>query len=361
MLENGISVILLAYREEENLRVLIPQIKENLEKIGEEYEILVIDTAKPLDNTKDVCVELDALYINQEEPFFGGAFKTGIKYASKEKFLILDSDCSHDPAVIPAIHEKFVNGGYDVVIGSRYTEGGKTNDSKMSIFMSKTLNTAFRIGLGIKAKDISTDYRMYYTTQLKKLQLEFKNYDILQEVLVRLKLNKPDLSLKIGEVPITFNKRQFGDSKRRLLPFIIGYMRALVKLTFLSRFGLVRNIFLYGVIGGGGAVIDYGIFSLLTYLAFFNYPQISNLIGSLLGFAFTFTMNTRYNFNKTDKIMKRLLSYGTICLIGIGITTLSLSLFAQSMNLYALKAITLLIVSILQFVLNKTITYGRIK
>ena len=45
----GISVVLLAYREEENLRVLLPKIKEEVEKCGEEYEILVVDTAKPLD------------------------------------------------------------------------------------------------------------------------------------------------------------------------------------------------------------------------------------------------------------------------------------------------------------------------
>ena len=47
----GISVVLLAYKEEENLRVLLPQIIEEVEKCNEEYEILVVDTMKPLDNT----------------------------------------------------------------------------------------------------------------------------------------------------------------------------------------------------------------------------------------------------------------------------------------------------------------------
>ncbi len=42
-------------REEDNLRVLLPQIIEEVEKCNEEYEILVVDTAKPLDNTKGVC------------------------------------------------------------------------------------------------------------------------------------------------------------------------------------------------------------------------------------------------------------------------------------------------------------------
>ena len=91
----GISVVLLAYKEEENLRVLLPQIIEEVEKCNEEYEILVVDTAKPLDNTKGVCQEYGARYINQEEPGFGGAFRTASKYANKSKFLIMESDGSH--------------------------------------------------------------------------------------------------------------------------------------------------------------------------------------------------------------------------------------------------------------------------
>ena len=153
----GISVVLLAYKEEENLKVLLPQIIENVEKTGEEFEILVIDTAEPLDNTKGVCEEFGARYINQEEPAFAGAFKTGIKYAEKDKFLILDSDGSHNPKYIPDLYKKFVDDKCDVVIGSRYVEGGKTNDAKSSIVMSHILNGMFRFFLGIKAKDISTE------------------------------------------------------------------------------------------------------------------------------------------------------------------------------------------------------------
>ena len=110
-------------------------------KTGEEFEILVIDTAEPLDNTKGVCEEFGARYINQEEPAFAGAFKTGIKYAEKDKFLILDSDGSHNPKYIPDLYKKFVDDKCDVVIGSRYVEGGKTNDAKSSIVLSHTYDS----------------------------------------------------------------------------------------------------------------------------------------------------------------------------------------------------------------------------
>ena len=226
----GISVVLLAYKEEENLRVLLPEIIENVEKCNEDYEILVIDTAKPLDNTADVCKEYGARYINQEEPGFGGAFRTAIKYAEKDKFLIMDSDGSHPPKQIPEIHKMFVEDKCDVVIGSRYCKGGVSNDAKSSQIMSHLLNFAFRVCLGLNANDLSTDYRMYHTKALKKVKLECENYDVLEEVLLRLKLNKPNKQLKFGEVPINFQKRLYGESKRQLVKFIISYIKTLFRL-----------------------------------------------------------------------------------------------------------------------------------
>ena len=54
---------------------------------------------------------------------------------------------------------------------------------------------------------------------------------VLQEVLLCLRLNKADKKLKIGEVPIEFDKRIYGESKRQLIPFIMSYIKTLFKLT----------------------------------------------------------------------------------------------------------------------------------
>ncbi len=226
----GISVVLLAYKEEENLRILLPEIKKNVEKCEKNYEIIVVDTAQPMDNTSGVCEEFGARYVNQREPGFGGAFRTAIEEARQQKFLILDSDGSHQPKYIPEIYRKFNQDKCDVVIGSRYCEGGESNDAKSSQMMSHLLNFAFRIALGIKAKDLSTDYRMYHTSDLKKVKLTCKNYDVLQEVLLEIKLNKPKHKINIGEVPISFNKRIYGESKRQLFKFIMSYAGTIFRL-----------------------------------------------------------------------------------------------------------------------------------
>ena len=211
----AISAVLLAYKEAENLKVLLPKIKQQLDKIGEEYEIIIVDTMKPLDDTPAVCKKFGARYVNQRLPHFGGAFRTGIKAARYDKFLIMDSDGSHNPIYIPDIYKKFV-------------KGGKTNDSKVSIIMSHILNFVFRIITGIKAKDISTDFRMYDTKQLKAVKLTCQNYDILQEVLLKMKINNRKLVVK--ETPIVFEKRLYGESKRQLFKFILGYIKTLFML-----------------------------------------------------------------------------------------------------------------------------------
>lgn len=352
----GISVILLSYQEEENLKILLPQIIDNLEKLKEEYEILVIDTQKPLDNTQSVCNQYHCKYINQEWPHFAGAFKTGIKYAQKEKFLIMDSDGSHNPDTIPELNKMFKENSCDVVIGSRYVEGGKTNDKIVSICMSRILNTVFRICLGIKAKDISTDYRMYDTAQLKRVVLTNNNYDVLQEVLLKMKLENPEL--KIGEVPITFNKRLFGESKRQLVPFIIDYIKSLFRLTAM-RFPALHNLVLYGIFGILGAFIEYSIFYILNQYFLINKPECSNILAAICGFIFTFIMNTFLNFKKNSRLIFRLFSYGSICLSGMIVSTLIIHIFKDFVNIYLLKASLMIFVSLIQFFLNKLITYSR--
>ena len=355
-MDTGISAILLAYQEEENLKVLIPRIKEQLIKIGEPFEIIVIDSEKPLDNTEAVCLKEGCRYVNQEEPHFGGAFRTGIKYASMDKFLILDSDGSHDPIYIPQIYEMFKKGEKDIVIGSRYVEGGHTDDAKSSIIMSHILNFVFRTFLGIKAKDISTDYRMYWTSDLKGVTLENQNYDVLQEVLLKIGMNKPGGRLNIGEVPISFHKRMFGALKRRLIPFILDYLKSLIKLISI-RFPTLYHLVLYGLFGAIAACLEYGTFTVLLYFRIFQLPEIANICGAVLGFLFTFVTNTFLNFKKNDKLIRRFSTYLLICVGGMVTSTLCISLLKDVMNIYVLKLLLLIVISIAQFMLNKVITY----
>ena len=92
----AITVALLAYKEADNLRWLIPKIKEQVETLGEEYNFMVIDSMEPLDDTEEVCDKYGVVYINQEEPYFGGAMRTAFKYVNNDKLLIVDLSFLHN-------------------------------------------------------------------------------------------------------------------------------------------------------------------------------------------------------------------------------------------------------------------------
>ena len=355
-MENGVTVCLLAYKEEENLKVIIPQIKEVCDDLHISYEILVVDTAQPLDDTPEVCKEVGVRYVNQEEAGYGGAFRTGVKYAAFDKILYLDSDMSHDPKNIADIHKMFTSGNYDIVIGSRYVKGGISNDSKTSYAMSKILNFAFRIVLGIKAHDISTSYRMYRTQDLRAAELTKQNYDILQEVFLKISLLK-DRSLEIGETPIIFNKRLYGESKRQLLKFICSYAVNLVEFTFI-KYPLLKNLLFYIIIGFIGLGIDFGLFTVALRIL---PPEIANIIGAICGFLFTFTANTFLNFRKKTQLLLRFASYALVCLVGAILSTFLIHLLKDILGNYAAKLIAMGCAFMLQFILNKFFTYGGIR
>ena len=89
----------------------------------------------------------------------------------------------------------------------------------------------------------------------------------------------------------------------------------------------------------------------------FQLPEIANICGAVLGFLFTFVTNTFLNFKKNDKLIRRFSTYLLICVGGMVTSTLCISLLKDVMNIYVLKLLLLIVISIAQFMLNKVITY----
>lgn len=224
-----LSVIMPAYLEEENLRIILPRLKSVLTGLKIKYEINVIDTMAPKDNSKEVCLANGVNYRSREKSdFYGDAVRTGIKYAQGQKTIFMDADGSHTPEFIPQL---LANGtGFDVVIASRYIAGGMTDNSFALILMSKVVNIVYSKVLNLQCKDVSNSFKLYQSEMLKNLALYSNNFDIVEEILFKLKKQKPDL--KIKEIPYTFKERMFGHTKRNLLFFAFSYVYSLLKLKF---------------------------------------------------------------------------------------------------------------------------------
>jgi len=224
-----LSIIIPSYLEEENLQFILPNLMSVLKDIGIDFEVLVIDTISPMDNTKDICEKNNILYINREQGNkYGDAVRTGIKYAKGEFILFMDADGSHSPEFVADLYAHKDNN--DVVIASRYIKGGFTDNNAALILMSRILNVIYSLVLGLKCKDVSNSFKLYKGELIKKLSLNSKNFDIVEEILFKLKRFNPNL--KIKEIPFHFKKRSMGHTKRNLFLFILSYIYTIFKLRF---------------------------------------------------------------------------------------------------------------------------------
>lgn len=224
-----LSVILPAYNEEENLRLLLPRIRHSCEALAPDHEILVVDTMAPMDGTPELCEEEGVRYVprtggNQ----YGDAIRTGIARATGRHIIFMDADGSHPPHFLADLYA--LRDQADIVVASRYVEGGFTENSKILVLMSWFVNVGYRIVLGLKCKDVSNSFKLYKGEALRRLDLHCNNFDIVEEILY--KMVRQNRGFTIREVPFSFKKRMFGQTKRNLAAFIFSYVVTLLKLRF---------------------------------------------------------------------------------------------------------------------------------
>ena len=221
-----ISLMIPAYNEADNLGVLLPKIKDELNALSKPYEIYVLDASSSADNSKAVCINHNVSYIRVEDTTYGSAVRKGISIAKYDKLMFMDADCSHDPKYIKELYAFSMD--YDIVIASRYVHGGDTENNAILVVMSKLVNLFYKLLFRISAIDVSTSYKMYNAKDVKKLTLTCTHFDIIEEILV--KLSVANNNIKIKEIPILFKKRAYGKSKRKLFVSIVSFFITALKL-----------------------------------------------------------------------------------------------------------------------------------
>ena len=222
-----LSVTIAAYREAENLAVMLPAIKAAAAALTPRYEVVVLDTQEPMDDTESICREHGVRHVRRTGGnSYGDATRTGIREARGKFLLNMDADGSHGPEFFAAMWAERER--YDITIGSRYTAGGHTENPAVLIWMSYVLNLTFRVVFKIPAKDVTNSFRLYRREILTPLRLESDDFDILEEILIKVVVRKPPA--RVGEVPVTFGRRKAGESKRKLVQFMFGYLKTLQRM-----------------------------------------------------------------------------------------------------------------------------------
>jgi dolichol-phosphate mannosyltransferase len=213
--DGRLLVSLATYNERDNLAPLIREIQA----AAPTADLLVIDDNSP-DGTGQLADELaradPRIHVVHREGKLGlgTAILAAMRYAMDHNYDLLvnmDADFSHHPRYLPAILAGMKD--KDVMIGSRYVEGGGSENWPLKRrLMSQGVNLLVRLLMRIPAKDTSGAYRCYRVSKLREAQLDrviSRGYSFQQEVLYRCR----KAGCRIGETPILFENRRAGASK----------------------------------------------------------------------------------------------------------------------------------------------------
>ena len=124
-----------------------------------------------------------------------------------------------------------------------------------------------------------------------------------------------------------------------------------------DKFTTLMQFIKYGIIGGICAGLDYFL-SILIHDSLGISEFIANFIGVNSGIALSFILNTFLNFKQTDDIWRKALSFFGIGYFGLALSTGIIALCKVfDMDFRISKLISVVVVALIQFVLNKLITY----
>jgi len=211
-------IIVPTYNELANAPLLIRRIFKHIPN----SDVLVVDDGSP-DKTGDAIRELQQefptlhLLERKAKLGLGSAYRLGFAWGleqSYEELIEMDADLSHRVRDLKTmIDEKELRPNTDLVIGSRWISGGRTeNWPKGRELLSRGANLYVRAMLGLGVKDSTAGFRIYSAAILRRLDFQsIKSDGYSFQIEMTRAVHK--LGGRIIEVPITFRERENGVSK----------------------------------------------------------------------------------------------------------------------------------------------------
>jgi len=210
-------VIIPTYNERENIEKMIRAIFG----LPVLYHILVVDDGSP-DGTASIVKNLQSVFPEQlfilerqGKQGLGTAYIKGFQWAMKQRYdfmFEMDADFSHNPADLPVLYQKCLDGA-DLVIGSRYKSGVNVVNWPIGrVLMSYFASVYVRFITGMGIYDTTSGFKCYRRQVLEAIDLEnirFKGYAFQ----IEMKFTTWKLGFQIEEVPIVFTDRREGTSK----------------------------------------------------------------------------------------------------------------------------------------------------
>jgi len=375
---NQISIVIPTYNESQNILQMIESIlKIQFQKLS--IQTIVVDDNSPdgtgkiledyLRTMKQVAGHTIEVLHRKAKAGLSSAVLYGIEHAKGQTIVVMDSDLSHPPRVIPKMIETMNKSRCDIVVASRYIKDGKIVGWPITRkIISKTATKIAKVGLRVSIADPMSGFFAFKRHILEGLKLDAIGYKMLLEILVKKS------GVSVEEIPYTFTERQFNNSKLGLST-ILNYCYAVWKL---YRFGrkartaekrnsvhFLSKAARFFTVGASGLGVNYLASFLFATSIVDLWYLYANIIGIVFSMTTNFLLNKTWTFEDRNFSLKRTMfqyvkfagfsSFGALVQLGM-----VYNLVENSNLIYPIALIlAVLTAAFCNFILNKKWTFGE--
>ncbi|MCP3384255.1 glycosyltransferase family 2 protein [Bradyrhizobium sp. CCGUVB4N] len=313
-----LSVIVPTFNERDNVTVLYRRLEATLVNVA--WEVVFVDDNSP-DGTSDVVRAL----AQQDSRVrcirrigrrgLSGACIEGILASSAPFAAVIDADLQHDETQLPKMLLLLASDQADLVVGSRYIEGYKSEGfNKQRAGASALATEVAKKMLRVEIADPMSGFFMVRRDRFEQLapKLSVHGFKILLDLVASAQGN-----LRAVEIPYTFGARQHGESKLDSMVALDFLGLVLAKLT--NDIVSLRFI-LFAMVGGIGLVVH--LTTLFIGLQLFKAPFAeAQAAGAIIAMTTNFIMNNFLTYRdqrlKGFAILRGLIMFYIVCSVGL--------------------------------------------
>jgi dolichol-phosphate mannosyltransferase len=314
----ALSIVVPTFNERDNVAKLYRKLEAAL--TGITWEVVFVDDNSP-DSTWSVVRDLArqdgrvrcVRRIGRRG--LSGACIEGILASSAPFAAVMDADLQHDETQLPRMLSLLQSGQAELVVGSRYVEGGSADsfNKQRAGFSAFATSIAKRV-LGVAIADPMSGFFMIRRDRFEELapKLSTQGFKILLDIVAT-----GEGKLKTVEVPFTFGSRLHGESK--LDSMVALDFLGLVLAKFTNDVVSLRFL-LFAMVGGTGLVVHLGtLFVALTALGW-SFPE-SQAAGAFIAMTTNFVLNNFLTYRdqrlKGFAILRGLFAFYLVCSVGL--------------------------------------------
>ncbi|MDA0999473.1 MAG: glycosyltransferase family 2 protein [bacterium] len=313
-----ISVIVPTFNECSNVEPMIEALKSALD--GIKWEVVFVDDDSP-DGTADRVQELARrdsrirCLRRVGRRGLASACIEGMLATSSPFLAVLDADLQHDERMLPAMLERLRRDELDIVVGSRYAEGGETGDwEEKRLRLSRIASAVGKAVLKVDLHDPMSGFFVLDRRLLDRIvhRLSGRGFKILLDI-----FSSSRGRIRCTEMPYQFRSRQRGESK---LDTLVVWEFGLLLADKLIGWLIPVRFVLFVTVGALGVVVHLAVLGVLLKWLGISFA-VSQTAASLIAMINNFILNNLFTYRDRRlrgwRFVTGFLSFGAICGVGV--------------------------------------------